>query len=332
VTVRQLTRDFIVLRALRWLPQGVVLPFQVLIPQSRGLSLGAIGVVFAVHSAVALALEVPSGALADLAGRRRTLLAGAALTVLSLIAFAAASSLAAFCGSLALMAAGRALISGSLEAWYVDALRLLDPVAPLARGLSAGTAAEGVAMALGAVAGGGIVVVSGYTAAALGGAAAAAIYLVAVAALVREPPRQSTRVSLGRRTRELFATARRETATSPAVQVVFAWSCSGSRDWRRWSAAAAGTESGSERSSPHRCSRWPPALRSARSSTAGWASSAATWSPCSPAPCSSGCSACRPRRSPSRRSTCSPTWVSASASQCTSSCSTTPSVQPRARR
>jgi hypothetical protein len=222
VTVRQLTRDFIVLRALRWLPQGVVLPFQVLIPQSRGLSLGAIGVVFAVHSAVALALEVPSGALADLAGRRRTLLAGAALTVLSLIAFAAASSLAAFCGSLALMAAGRALISGSLEAWYVDALRLLDPVAPLARGLSAGTAAEGVAMALGAVAGGGIVVVSGYTAAALGGAAAAAIYLVAVAALVREPPRQSTRVSLGRRTRELFATARRETATSPAVQVVFA--------------------------------------------------------------------------------------------------------------
>src|SRR5215211_1791232 len=150
-----LTRRFVVLRALRWLPVGLVLPFLVITPEARGLSLGAIGVVFAVHSAVAIALEVPSGALADLAGRRRVLLGGAALTAISLLIFAAAQSVPAFMASAGLLAAGRALISGSLEAWYVDSLRLLDPSAPLTRGLSRGTAAEGIAMALGALVGGG---------------------------------------------------------------------------------------------------------------------------------------------------------------------------------
>lgn len=218
----RLTRHFVVLRALRWLPVGVVLPFLVIIPQARGLSLGAIGVVFAVHSAVALTLELPSGALADVVGRRRVLLVGAALTALSMLAFAAASDVAAFCGAVALLAAGRALISGSLEAWYVDALRLLDPVAPLARGLSRGTAAEGVAMAFGALAGGAIVAIFGYSAALLAGAGAALIYLVAVALLVHEPRPSGDRPSgaIRLRTREVLMTARREAAASVAVKVV----------------------------------------------------------------------------------------------------------------
>ena len=99
--------------------------------------------------------------------------------------------------SVGLLAAGRALISGSLEAWYVDSLRLLDPAAPLTRGLSRGTAAEGTAMALGALVGGGLVTLagsggggdgalSGYGVAALAGALAAVAYLAAIALLVRE--------------------------------------------------------------------------------------------------------------------------------------------------
>ena len=63
----RLTRNFILLRALRWLPVGLVLPFLVLTPVARGLELDAVGVVFAVHSAVLIVLEVPSGALAAIA-------------------------------------------------------------------------------------------------------------------------------------------------------------------------------------------------------------------------------------------------------------------------
>jgi MFS family permease len=235
VTPDRLTRRFIVLRALRWLPIGVVLPFMIITPDARGLSLGAIGAVFAVHSAVAILLEVPSGALADALGRRRIMLAGAGLTALSLLVFALAEEVATFMLSVGLLAAGRALISGSLEAWYVDSLRLLDPLAPLARGLSRGAAAEGIAMAVGSLVGGGLVAIvgpdggegamSGYGIAAIGGAGAALLYLAAVMALVHEPPVSRTqaerRASIRHRTRDVIATARTESAASGTVRVVF---------------------------------------------------------------------------------------------------------------
>jgi MFS family permease len=219
----RLTGHFMLLRALRWLPVGVVLPFLVVVPQARGLSLGEIGVVLAVHSAVALTLEVPSGVLADVVGRRLVMLGGAALTSASLLVFAVAADVAAFAAAIGLLAAGRALISGSLEAWYVDSLRLLDPVAALASGLSRGTAAEGVAMALGALAGGALVALAGYTAAALAAAGTAVVYLAAVALLVHEPRQTGPRETraIRRRTREVLATARREISGSPTVQVVF---------------------------------------------------------------------------------------------------------------
>ena len=235
MTTHGLTRRFVFLRALRWLPLGLVLPFLVITPQARGLSLGAIGAVFAVHSAVAIALEVPSGALADLVGRRRVLLAGAALTAVSLLVFAAAESVPAFMASVALLAAGRALISGSLEAWYVDSLRLLDPAAPLSHGLSRGSAAEGVAMAVGSLISGGLVTLagpahdgggafSGYGIAALAGALAAIGYLIAIAALVDEQYRRAGAPArptpVRGRLAQIAATARDEFRASVAVRVV----------------------------------------------------------------------------------------------------------------
>ena len=231
----RLTRHFVLLRALRWLPVGLVLPFLIITPVSRGLSLSEIGAVFAVHSAVAILLEVPSGALADSIGRRRVLLAGAFLTAVSLVAFAVAQGIAVFMVSVALLAAGRAFVSGSLEAWYVDSLRLLDPIAPLGRGLSRGTAAEGVAMALGALLAGGLVALSdpdggstgalaGYGLAAVAGGFAAFVYVAAVARLVHEPPDRGppVRGRIGQQVREVFATARAEAAASVTVRIVFA--------------------------------------------------------------------------------------------------------------
>src|SRR5215213_11371918 len=229
----RLTRNFILLRALRWLPVGLVLPFLVLTPVARGLDLGAVGLVFAVHSAVLILLEVPSGALADTIGRKRVLVVGAALTAASLGIFAVAESVLAFMASVAALAAGRALISGALEAWYVDSLRALDPVAPLAHGLSRGTAAEGVAMALGALSGGALVSIAnpssvadgafaGYGLAALVGAGAALLYLGAVALLVHEPARAAALHDAGQgitpRVRAVFATARAEAAASVTVR------------------------------------------------------------------------------------------------------------------
>jgi hypothetical protein len=56
----------------------------VLLPQARGIGLADIGILMAVHGVVAAALEAPSGAVADAAGRRTTLIVGAGLTATSL--------------------------------------------------------------------------------------------------------------------------------------------------------------------------------------------------------------------------------------------------------
>lgn len=230
MSTARLNRRFVLLRALRWLPIGLTLPFLILIPQSRGLSVAAIGAIFAVHSAVLIALEVPSGALADSLGRRRVLLAGAATTTVSLVIFAFAASSAAFVVAVALLAAGRSAISGSLEAWYVDSLRLLDPLAPLSPGLSRGTAAEGIAMALGSLTAGGLVAIAGgdpggalssYGIVALAAAAAAFAYVLAVAVLVDEVTGDAADPERVRpRTREVLAVAVAEARRSGTVRIV----------------------------------------------------------------------------------------------------------------
>ena len=163
------------------------------------------------------------------------LLGGAALTAVSLLIFAAAESVPVFMVSVGLLAAGRALISGSLEAWYVDSLRILDPAAPLNHGLSRGSAAEGIGMAAGSVVGGALVSIlgrrtaaaafSGYGIAALAGAAAAVAYLVAIALLVDEddlprPARRPRHEPVAGRVREIFGTAREELMGSATVRIV----------------------------------------------------------------------------------------------------------------
>ena len=70
-------RRFVALTALRWFPTGVVLPVMVLLMRQRGLDLGEVGMVLAVYSLVTAALELPTGGLADVIGRRPVLVISA---------------------------------------------------------------------------------------------------------------------------------------------------------------------------------------------------------------------------------------------------------------
>ncbi|HEX8121970.1 MAG TPA: MFS transporter [Solirubrobacteraceae bacterium] len=201
MSARSLVRRFVLLRALRWLPLGIGLPFFVLLPIDRGLGLGEVGVMWAAHSIVAIICEVPSGGLADSIGRRPTLLMGGTLTAAALAGLAVATGLVGFMLATATLAAGRALISGSLEAWFVDELRTTDAHAPLHRPLAAGSTAEALGTAFGAAVGGVIpLLITGLpehgdaalvrlSVPFLAAAGAALVYVVAVAAFVREPRR-----------------------------------------------------------------------------------------------------------------------------------------------
>lgn len=154
MSVAVLARRFVALTALRWLPTGLVVPITVLLADARGLTPAEIGLVFTVHSAVVVALELPTGGLADSLGRRAVLATGGLLHVAGLLALVIAEDLLGFCLAYALVGIGRALDSGPLEAWFVDAATMLDPTVDTTPAMARAGVANGTALCLGAVVGG----------------------------------------------------------------------------------------------------------------------------------------------------------------------------------
>ena len=150
-------RRYLLLTALRWLPVGLMMPIFVLVPLGRGLTLTEIGVVFAAQGLVVLALELPTGGLSDALGRRPVLLLASVIAVISMSIFAIANSAELFFVAMVLQGIYRALDSGPLEAWFVDATLAADPQAEIEHGLGRGSAALSIAIAFGALASGGLV-------------------------------------------------------------------------------------------------------------------------------------------------------------------------------
>jgi MFS family permease len=214
-TVGSATNRLVVLTVLRWLPVGLQAPITVLLAQSRGLSLAEVGLLFTVHGLVVVALELPTGGLADVLGRRPVVVAGAVLYLVSCLVFAVATSFPAFLAGILLLGVGRALDSGPVEAWYVDTVHRIDPAADVAPGLSRHSAADGGSLALGAVVGGlmpGLLGGLGGEALALPYLAAASFALVFIVAVLRlltedRPPREgSVRAALAAGARAVPAT------------------------------------------------------------------------------------------------------------------------------
>ncbi len=202
-TVRSATRRFVGLTALRWLPVGLTAPVMVLLAQSRGLTLAEVGLLFTVHGIVVLVLELPTGGLADVLGRRPVVVAGAVLHLTACLVFAAADGLAGFLLAVLLVGVGRTLDSGPREAWYVDTVHALAPGADVTPGLAKHSAADGAGLAVGAVVGGllpGLLAGGGSAALALPFLVAAALELVHVGAVLgllheARPPREGSATS-----------------------------------------------------------------------------------------------------------------------------------------
>lgn len=150
-------RRFLLLRALRWLPTGLLIPVLVLLLLERGLTLGQIGLVTAAQGVVVMLLELPTGALADALGRRRVLLGAISAEVAAVALLVAYDSLPALVIVFALQGVYRALDSGPLDAWYVDTAQAADPAADIERGLARGAVVLGLAISAGSLASGGLI-------------------------------------------------------------------------------------------------------------------------------------------------------------------------------
>ncbi len=157
MTGTQARNRYLFLLFLRWFPVGLWVPIVVLLPLDRGLTLAEAGLAASLQGFVVLALELPTGGLSDSWGRRPVLLLSSVVGTASVTLMIFADTFAMFALVWVLQGVYRALDSGPLESWYVDATLAADPDAKLERGLSAGGTVAGAAIGTGALVTSGIV-------------------------------------------------------------------------------------------------------------------------------------------------------------------------------
>jgi len=160
-SVRRIQTSYYAAVFLRWFGIALPMALMVLLMQARGMSLLQIGMIMGLHAAVIVVLEIPTGGLADAIGRKPTALLSQAVTLASTVAFLFAFSFALFALAAALLGAGRALSSGALDAWFVDALLARDPTTDLQAPLAHAGSLEIAGLALGTLAGSAIPAVWG---------------------------------------------------------------------------------------------------------------------------------------------------------------------------
>ncbi len=177
--------------ALRWWATVLAMPVMVPLILERGLDLAQLGLVMATYAAVTAVAEVPTGGLADAFGRVRTTIVADVLSIASRVLFVVAPDLTGFLAAAALGGFARALGSGALEAWYVDARQRQAPTADLQAPLARAGTVTALAIGSGTLVGGfvplagpwmGLGPATGAAALALGFAASAIFGLAALGA------------------------------------------------------------------------------------------------------------------------------------------------------
>lgn len=190
--VRLLRRRYHLLLALRWIPVGLFITVFVLLLRDRGLTLAEIGIGTAAQGIVMLFLELPSGGLADALGRKPVLILASGFSMVATVVLLVADSVLLLAVVSSLQGIHRALDSGPLEAWFVDASLDADPDVDLERGLSNADIVICSSIGLGALLGGVVAATDGFlgidalVAPLVLGLAVQAVGLVALLALLDE--------------------------------------------------------------------------------------------------------------------------------------------------
>jgi MFS transporter, DHA1 family, quinolone resistance protein len=139
-----------------WFSTALPMAIFILLARARGLSLAELGLLTAIYSATIVLLELPTGGLADALGRARIAALSEAITLAGWILFLLSFSFPMFLIAFILNGVGRALSSGALDAWFVDALIAADPAVDLHPRLARAGAVTLVALGLGTLTGGAI--------------------------------------------------------------------------------------------------------------------------------------------------------------------------------
>ena len=100
--------------------QGVIAPVLYLMLLDKGITLFELGILLAILTFFGLILEIPFGTLADNFGRKKIFLTGEAVLLFAVFGFWLADSFAELAVVMALNGTGTALISGTIDALFVE--------------------------------------------------------------------------------------------------------------------------------------------------------------------------------------------------------------------
>jgi MFS family permease len=120
----------------------------------RGMDLFQISLLFGVYSLTTMAMELPFGGLADNIGRKPVFLGAVGASVISVALFLSTSDFYVLALSFAFIGLGRALRSGTLDAWFVETFRAAAPNVDVQPALAKAQWANAMGLAVGAVLGG----------------------------------------------------------------------------------------------------------------------------------------------------------------------------------
>ena len=132
-SIRHTTTVYTLLVFLYWFANSLPLALLILLMQERGLTLLQISTLFGLNALTVVLLEVPTGSLADIVGRKRVTSWAAILMIAGFAVFLTAFSFPLLLAGGIIYGMSRALASGALDAWFVDTVQAFDPEVDLQR-------------------------------------------------------------------------------------------------------------------------------------------------------------------------------------------------------
>ncbi len=158
MTPERVVRSYLAIAGLYTLSASVIWGVNTLFLLDAGLDIFEVFVANAAFTAGMVLFEIPTGVLADTAGRRASFLLStlvlAAGTLVYVGLAAAEAGVVAFCFASVLLGLGFTFYSGAVEAWVVDALAVTGYDGELDRVFARGSIVSGAAMLAGTVGGG----------------------------------------------------------------------------------------------------------------------------------------------------------------------------------
>ncbi|MEM7719302.1 MAG: MFS transporter [Pseudomonadota bacterium] len=153
-TARRHIRLFQVHQFLDRFAMGLTVAVVALALTDRGMDLFQISLLFGVYSLTTMTLELPFGGLADNVGRKPVFLAAVIASLISLALFLSSRNFEVLALSFAFIGFGRALRSGTLDAWFVETFKTAAPNVDVQPALAKAQWANALGLAFGAILGG----------------------------------------------------------------------------------------------------------------------------------------------------------------------------------